>query len=53
MGYSPRQVEGLLFLAERRKRHEAALDLSIAATGARGDPKDVTTQIKTWSETKR
>lgn len=50
LGYTPRQVEGLLFLAERRQTKDAALSLSIAAAGARGDPKEVRSQVKKWSK---
>lgn len=38
-----------MFLAERRTMRRAALDLSVAASGARGDQKDVKAQIKKWT----
>lgn len=50
VGYTPRQVEGLLFLAERRKRKEAALALTIATTGSRGEQSVVKKQLKDWTK---
>lgn len=48
--YTPRQMEGYLFLAARRKLKEAALNLSIATSGARGEPREVRSRIKDWSK---
>lgn len=50
LGYTPRQIEGLLFLAERRKKREAALNLAISVTAARGEPDAVKKQLKEWSK---
>jgi hypothetical protein len=46
---TPREIAGFLFFARRRRRHEQADALAIAALGARGDPKDVDDTIKQWS----
>jgi hypothetical protein len=47
-GYSPRQTQGWLYFARRRKKREAAQALSIAAMGARGDAREVSRTIKEW-----
>lgn len=41
---------GFLVLARRRKRHEAALALDIAALGARGEPRRVTERLRQLSK---
>lgn len=48
--YTPKQIDAYLFLAERRKKKEAAMALSIAASGARGDPRTVSKRVKEWSK---
>ena len=44
--YTPRQIKGFLALAGRRRTREYAERLSIAAAGARGDPKAIKKVLK-------
>lgn len=47
---TPRQLAGYVqFAAKRRKRHTAEL-ISIHATAARGDPKEIKRQLKELSK---
>lgn len=49
-GYTPRQADAYLALAAMRKKKMAALELSISASGSRGNPSEVKKQIKDWSK---
>jgi hypothetical protein len=40
-GYTPRQLKAWLQLAARRRRHEMAEAITVAAMGARGDPAEM------------
>jgi hypothetical protein len=44
--YTPRQIAAFCFLANKRRKLEAADALSLAALAARGKPKDVTAATK-------
>lgn len=48
--YTPRQVDAYLFLSRRRVKRESALALSIAASGSRGEPREVKKLIGTWNK---
>jgi hypothetical protein len=46
--YTPRQIQAYLFIAGRRRKAEAAEQLSIGSMAARGDPKAVKKQLQKW-----
>jgi hypothetical protein len=48
--YTPRQLNGFLRFASRRRCLEAAERMALAATAARGDPKAVKDQIEKLSK---
>jgi hypothetical protein len=45
-GYTPRQIAAFSFLSNKRRKLEAAEQMSIATSAARGKPKEVTAAIK-------
>lgn len=47
---TPRRLAAFHFVMGKRKKHEAARDLSLFAAGARGDPKAVKKAIKEWEK---
>jgi len=48
--YTPRQLNGFLRFAGRRRRLEAAEQLALASTAARADPKTVKDQVEKMSK---
>lgn len=46
MGYSPKQMQAFLFLADKRHQVEHANQLSLHTLAARGDPKLVKKKLQ-------
>jgi hypothetical protein len=48
--YTPRQAAAFLFLGRRRRRREAAMELSIHALAASGDSQAVREQLRKFDD---
>jgi hypothetical protein len=50
MDYTPRQIEAYLFIAQKRRQRELAVQLELNTLAARGDEKALRAKFKQWDE---
>lgn len=50
MGYSIRQVEGFIWLYDRRLKHEAARAVQVGQLATKGTPKEINAKVKEWTK---
>jgi hypothetical protein len=50
MDYTPRQIEAFIFIAQKRRQRELAVQLELNTLAARGDEKALRAKFKQWED---